>query len=37
MNFGGIPLAGLLNSSIAGLGSPELISVDLIYNKAIWI
>ena len=34
LNFYSNPLAALLNSSIAKLGSLEMISFDLIGNKA---
>ena len=32
-----MPLAGQLNRSVAGLGSPELIGVDHICNKDIHV
>ena len=37
LNLGSKPLDGLLNCSIAWLGNPGLISVDLIFNKDIHI
>ena len=35
INLGNRPLGGLLNSSVAMLGSPGLIGVDLIWKQDI--
>ena len=37
LNFGSMPFDGLLNRSVARLGNPGLIGVDLICNKDMYI